>query len=250
MVGTIRFVLSSLVVLWIPTVGVAQVTDMEQGRRLYESQCGSCHGPQGNGGRGANLAQPQLRRASSDQALFNIIRRGIRGTGMPGSALSPIQISSIAAYVRTLGQVEPDYIPGDKSRGETAYLSLDCQRCHTVGGHGGAVGPDLDDIGARRSATHLREALTDPEISLPTSFLQVRVITKDEHILRGIRVNEDAFSIQFRDLAGRLHSFWKDELNELNKEWQRSPMDSYREKLTKEQIDDLVAYLVSLKGLR
>ena len=243
-------VLAVFVVLAAPPVVVAQPADIEQGQRLYESLCGSCHGPQGNGGRGANLAQPRLRRASDDQALFNIIRRGIRGTEMPGSPLTPIQVSSIAAYVKTLGRVAPEDIPGDGRRGAAVYAGLDCARCHTVRGRGGIVGPDLDDIGARRSAAHLREALLDPEAAVPTGFLLLRVVTRDGRVLNGVRVNEDGFSIQFRDLTGRLYSFWKTELDTLEQQWQRSPMGSYAGRLTTEQTDDLVGYLVSLKGAR
>ena len=237
-----------LVVLGAPPVVGAQSAEMEQGKRLYESQCGSCHGPLGNGGKGANLAQPRLRRAFDDQALFNIIRRGIRDTEMPGSPLTPSQVSSIAAYVRTLGRVEPEDIPGDGRRGAAVYEELDCERCHTLRGRGGIVGPGLDDIGARRSAAHLREALIDPEASVPSGFLQLRVVTKDGRVLTGIRVNEDGFSIQFRDLSDRLYSFWKREIETLERQWQRSPMGSYEAKLTSAQTDDLVAYLVSFKG--
>ena len=244
------FALLLFVVLCPPTAVAAQTAEMEQGKRLYESQCGSCHGPLGNGGKGANLAQPQLRRAFDDQALFNIIRRGIRGTEMPGSPLTPSQVSSIAAYVKTLGRVGPEDVAGDGRRGAAVYASLDCARCHTLRGRGGVVGPGLDDIGARRSAAHLREALIDPEASVPSGFLQLRVVTRDGRALTGIRVNEDGFSIQFRDLSGRLHSFWKRELETLEQQWQRSPMGSYEARLTSEETDDLVAYLVSLTGGR
>jgi putative heme-binding domain-containing protein len=238
----------TLFALCLPAVLSAQSAQMEQGKRLFESQCGSCHGPLGNGGKGANLAQPQLRRATSDQALQSIIRRGIPGTEMPSSFLTPSQVSSIAAYVKTLGRVEPEQIPGDAGRGARAYASLDCQTCHTLGGEGGITGPVLDDIGARRSAAYLRESLLEPEASMPRGFLQLRVTTKDGRAFTGIRVNEDGFSVQFRTLTGRLHSFWKDELESLEKQWQRSPMESYEAELTPAQTDDLVAYLVSLKG--
>lgn len=245
-----RFVirLLLLVVLCPPTILAAQSAEMEQGKRLFESQCGSCHGPLGNGGRGANLAQPKLRRATDDQALLGIIRGGIPGTEMPGSFLTPSQVSSIAAYVKTLGRVEPEEIPGDASRGEGLYASLDCGLCHTLGGEGGILGPILDDIGARRSAAHLRQALIEPEASVPSGFLQLRVVTNDGRTLTGVRVNEDGFSVQFRDFAGELHSFWKDEIESLDKQWQRSPMVSYETRLTAGQTDDLVAYLVSLRG--
>ena len=245
-----RVTLLGLVVLSTPVGAAAQPADMEQGKRLYESQCGSCHGPLGNGGKGANLAQPRLRRATDDQALFNIIRRGISGTEMPGSPLTPGQVSSIAAYVRALGRVEPENVPGNRNRGEAVYAAHDCQRCHTLSGRGGVVGPELDDIGSRRSAAHLREALIEPEAAVPSDFLLVRVVTKDGRALTGVRINEDGFSIQLRDLSGGFHSFWKDELDALEQEWQRSPMVSYGSRLSAEETDDLVAYLVSLKGVR
>ena len=235
------------VVLGASPAAVTQTPEPGQGRQLYESLCGSCHGPQGNGGRGANLAKPRLRRATDDRTLSNIIRRGIRGTEMPGSPLTPAQVASVAAYVKTLGRVEPEDIPGDRGRGEAVYAGLDCARCHTLGGRGGIVGPPLDDVGARRSAAHLRAALLVPEASVPRGFLQLRVVTRDGRTLTGIRVNEDAFSVQLRDLTGRMHSFWKDELDVLDQQWQQSPMPSYAGRLNAAQTDDLVAYLVSLE---
>lgn len=233
---------------FVPTALAGQDGLLEEGRQLFESQCGSCHGPLGNGGKGANLAQPQLRRATDDEALQNIIRRGIPGTEMPSSFLTPSQVASIAAYVKTLGRVEPEEIPGDARRGAAIYASLDCQVCHTLGGRGGIVGPVLDDVGARRSAAYLREALTEPNASVPSGFVQLDVVTKDGRTFTGVRVNEDGFSVQFRDLSGALHSFWKDELETLEKQWGRSPMESYETRLAPEQLDDITAYLVSLRG--
>ena len=235
--------------LSLPTGVVAQSADLADGKQLFESLCGGCHGPFGNGGRGANLAQPRLRYATDDQALLTIIRFGIPGTEMPRHTfLDPGQLSSVAAYVRTLGRIASEAIPGDASRGAELYASLDCATCHTLDGEGGIVAPVLDEIGARRSATHLREALTEPEAFTPYSFLQLRAVTKDGRTLTGLRLNEDGFSIRFRDYTGELHSFWKDELAVLDKQWRRSPMVSYQGRLTSDQMDDLVAYLVSLKG--
>ncbi len=232
----------------LPVPALGQDGQLAEGRQLFLSQCGSCHGPFGNGGKGANLAQPRLRRATDDEALQNIIRRGIPGTEMPSSFLAPSQVSSIAAYVRTLGRVEPEEIPGDAARGAELYASLDCQVCHTLDGRGGIVGPPLDDVGTRRSAAYLRESLTQPDASVPRGFVQLTVVTQDGREFTGVRVNEDGFSVQFRDLSGALHSFWKDELQTLEKNFQRSPMESYESRLSPEQLDDVVAYLVTLGG--
>jgi hypothetical protein len=66
--------------------------------------------------------------------------------------------------------------------------------------------------------------------------------------LTGVRLNEDLLSIQLRDFSGGLHSFLKSELRELHKDWGESPMPSYRNTLTEVELEDLVAYLVSLRG--
>lgn len=132
---------SSILLICPPLSAEAQTTEADQGQRLYESQCGNCHGPLGNGGKGANLARPQLRRASDDQALMSIIRRGIPGTEMPGSALGPRQVSSIAAYVKSLGRVEQVEVPGDASRGEATYVTSACDRCHAVSGRAASSAP-------------------------------------------------------------------------------------------------------------
>ena len=63
-----------------------------------------------------------------------------------------------------------------------------------------------------------------------------------------MRLNENLLSIQLRDYSGGLHSFLKSELRELHKDWGKSPMPSYRNVLTPQEIADVVSYLASLKG--
>jgi hypothetical protein len=83
---------------------------------------------------------------------------------------------------------------------------------------------------------------------MPDNFLQVRVVTIDGRPLTGVRLNEDLLSIQLRDYSGELHSFLKTELREFHKDWGRSPMPSYRNTFTEAEIEDLVAFLASLRG--
>jgi putative heme-binding domain-containing protein len=222
---------------------------LEQGRRIYLSQCGGCHGMDGSGGRGPSLARPRLLHAPDDDALYRVIQRGIAGTEMPSSWLSSNQIWSVAAHVRNLGRVTPEPVSGDSRRGKEIYSGKGgCAQCHTIAGRGGAAGPDLDDIGARRSASHLKQALIEPEAFIPARFVMVRLVTTDGRSISGARVNEDAFSIQIRDLSNALHSFWKSELREVEKQWGRSPMPGYQGLLSAQEIDDVVAYLASLEG--
>jgi cytochrome c oxidase cbb3-type subunit III len=221
--------------------------EISRGRLLFAAQCAYCHGDRGDGGRGANLARPALRRAPTDDALFRIINRGISGTDMPGNAMSVRETWQVVAYVRTLGRAKREPLTGDASRGAQLYETSGCAACHTISGRGGPTGPDLTNIGARSSPAFLRQAIVDPEADLPAGFRMVHAMTRDGRRLTGIRVTEDSFSIQFRDGSGTLHSFFKDELEELVTE-AKTAMPSFRGRLKGGALDDLVAYLVSLDG--
>ena len=52
-----------------------------------------------------------------------------------------------------------------------------------------------------------------------------------------------------RDLSDRLHSFYKSELAELRRDRNRTPMPSYQGTFSDSEMGDVVAYLLSLRGL-
>ncbi|MGH9852103.1 MAG: c-type cytochrome [Blastocatellia bacterium] len=153
---------------------------------------------------------------------------------------------------------------GAARRGAQLYFGKgDCASCHAIKTQGGVSGPDLTEIGLRRGSEYLRKALLEPEADvpenfsqyrwhtvIPDNFLQVRVVTKDGRRITGARLNEDPFSIQLRDLSGRIHSFPKSELAELRKDWGKSFMPSYRGVFSPEELDDVVAFLLSLRGAK
>lgn len=224
--------------------------DLKRGQHLFAGHCAPCHGPQGEGARGPSLVRPKLLRAADDQALFRLLRNGIEGTEMPGAwQMIDREVWQVVAHVRTLGRAAAENVPGDRARGEELYRTKGkCAQCHTVAGQGGRLGPELTEIGARRSPAYLRRALVDPAADLPEGFRQVRVASKDGRRITGVRLNEDTFSLQMRDLSDRLHSFWKTDLQELHKDRDKSPMPGYKGIFSDAELDDIVAYVVSLRG--
>ncbi len=66
-------------------------------------------------------------------------------------------------------------------------------------------------------------------------------------VYSGIRLNEDTYSIQFIDLNENLHSLAKQNLRTLTVDRKKSRMPGYGEMLSAAELDDLVAYLYSLK---
>jgi mono/diheme cytochrome c family protein len=75
----------------------------------------------------------------------------------------------------------------------------------------------------------------------------VRIVTRDGRTIRGRRLNEDTYSIQLVDEQGRLQSIMKSDLREYEV-LRVSPMPSYKDKLTTDEIADVVAYLLTLRG--
>lgn len=236
-----------VLLLALATVALAQAPDAATGRKIFESQCALCHGQTGTGGRGPSLTRPKLAHAPDDEALAKVIAEGIEPE-MPGSwQLSPREVLSLVLYVRSLGTVPPEKLPGDPARGEQVYRRKGCAGCHIVNGKGEGFGPELSDIGARRNGAHLRQVILRPAAALPEDFLYVAAVTPTGTV-RGICVNEDSFTIQVKDFRGQFHSFAKSDLTELKKLKGETPMPSFEGALSAAELDDLVAYLASLKG--
>lgn len=247
-------ILAPLFVMWLAPLAapVALPTtraDLAQGEKLYQVHCALCHGPRGEGNRGPVLAKPKLTRAPDDAALLKILDEGIRGTEMPGAdSLSDKERRQTAAYVRSLGKVAVKTVPGDAAHGSAIYTGKGgCGGCHSIRGEGGVAGPDLSTIGDSRSAAYLRESLVNPGAAVPEDYLLVTVTPKDGSPVTGARLNEDSFSIQIRDSAGRFHSYRKSDVAQLDEQRGKSPMPSYKERLSDSELTDLVAYLASLK---
>ncbi len=218
------------------------------GKKLFEGQCAVCHGMDGRGSTGPNLARPKLPRASTEAALIKVIADGIPNTGMPGSwQMTPREVANTAAYVRSIGTIAQEaQLPGDAQRGKEVYRTSGCANCHIIEGKGNGYGPELTGVGLRRSATHLRQSIVDPSADVPGEFRTVLAITAQGMQTTGVRVNEDSFTIQIRDMAGRVSSFQKANLKTLDKQ-NGSLMPAF-DKLSAADLDDLVHYLASLRG--
>jgi putative heme-binding domain-containing protein len=234
--------------------------DVAAGKTLFGHLCVTCHGFEGTGGAGPPLNRAKLVNAPDDAALRAIIADGIPNRGMPRVRRTlESEQRQLVAYVRSLSRTARPPSRGNAQKGNELYAKLNCASCHIIKGQGGTLGPELSDIGVQRGPQYLRQALVEPAAALPNStlrvqapgyneFLPVRVVMKDGAEVRGIRVNEDLFTIQLRDLSGKFHSIRKSNAEVIRKEPNTSLMPSFAGKLSEAELDDLVAYLSSLGG--
>ena len=106
---------------------------------------------------------------------------------------------------------------GDRSRRRErpAALRAHCTSCHRVTGSGGPLGPDLSRIGGSRSRALLTREIRDASRRHHAGFQPVTLVTKDGKRIRGVKKNEDAYSIQIMDTRERLQGYIKADLREV-----------------------------------
>jgi cytochrome c oxidase cbb3-type subunit 3 len=223
--------------------------DLATGRQYFLGHCAQCHGPDGEGGRGVNLTTGRYRHGGSDRELYMVIRKGVPGSEMPGSRLSQPELWRIVAFVKRLGAAGAvEKASGDPKAGQAIYEGKGaCASCHIVNGSGGLLGPDLTEIGLRRSLKFLRDSLVDPSAYINPDYRSVTVVTRNGAKIRGVVLNEDDYSIQLRDTREELRSFLRSDVNNVQVETE-SLMPSYKSALSETEINDLVARLNSLRG--
>jgi putative heme-binding domain-containing protein len=225
--------------------------DVQDGQKLFLTNCSACHGPEGDAVPGVDLGHGKFRRASTDDDLMKIIQKGIQGTAMPPSNFTNFQVSTIVAFLRDMAEsTGREALPaGDAAQGKIVFEGKGaCLACHRVKGNGVRLGPELTDIGALRRAVELERSILEPDAEVLPQNRFFRVVANDGTTTTGRLLNQDAFTVQLFDASERLRSFSKADLKEYAFV-EKSPMPSYQGKLSPKELADLVSYLVSLKGV-
>ena len=226
-----------------PAMGNPQA--IAAGKKLFLNSCVGCHGVNAEGGRGPNLRRRGVWHPLEDDALFNVIRNGIPGADMPATNLSEEQAWQVAAFVRSLtAPALENPPPGNAQAGEAIYWGKGgCSNCHRILGRGGMLGPDLSNIGATKATEDIRESLLDPDADGFPSYKGVTVLLTSGETLKGVARNRTNYSVQLQDAKGNLHLIEMSKVKQLTMS-DHSPMPrDYGKRLSKQEIDDLMAFL-------
>lgn len=205
--------------------------DRVRGAFFFRSQCASCHGADATGGAGGpNLTTGTFRHAASDEGLFKVITKGVAGTPMPGFSMNGREIWQIVGFIRSLSATRmAEQAKGDAAKGQSLVATQKCTGCHWLQGAGAPRGLDLSAIGTRLSAGELKRALTEPSTDVAPQYWLWEGKLKSGETIRGHRLNEDTFSLQVMDAAGKLRGVDKASLAEQKLE-RRSAMPSFKDK--------------------
>jgi len=224
--------------------------------------CSYCHGIGADGGfRAPSLISGHLSHGDTDAAMLNNILHGIPGTAMPANDIEESEARDVIAYLRSLQKPAAAPFAGNLESGRKLFFGeAYCSRCHMVFGQGGRLGPDLSRVGATRPRDYLVESIRNPDAELTERFVPldfgsvaltdelVTVTTSQGTVFSGVILNEDSFSLQFMDDHEKIHAWSKSDLQPVVHE-KRSPMPAYNQhQLSDPQLEDLIAYLTSLRG--
>lgn len=223
--------------------------DIEFGIRLYNANCTRCHAESGDGVVGVDLQSGRYSRAGSDQELMSLLQTGVPDTAMPPNDFSRSELTGLVAFLRNMRDVDVSSVRlGDETRGRGLFRAKGaCSTCHRVNGSGPRSAPDLSGIGGLRTAATLQRALLDPTGSMLPVNRHVRAVTSDGTVINGRRLNEDTYTVQVIDGQDRLRSLVKADLRDYAV-LTTSPMPPATVALNEQEVADVLAYLLSLKG--
>ncbi len=166
---------------------------------------------------------------------------------------TPLKAFAIVFAVCLLAAVVVAQQPSGTSAGEALFFGkAGCAGCHEVNGRGGVTGPDLSGAGMQ-TAEALRAKILNPNNS--AAGIQggrggpatVVARTRDGREVRGVRRNEDTFSVQMMDASGQLYVIDKTAGQVRYENRSLMPAD-YGSRLSAQELQDVVAYLGTLKG--
>jgi putative heme-binding domain-containing protein len=228
---------------------VLSAQGVDAGKHTFASNCAGCHGLDAKGSeRGPDIATRRAIQKLPDTSLAAIIRNGKAGTGMPPfHSLGEPRIQAVLKYLRTLqGQGSASPLPGDPNAGRVLFAGTPaCSNCHTTNGERGFIASDLSSYASSKTADEIRESITNPNKNLDPRKRTVVAKTSDGATLTGVARNEDNFSLQLQTLDGAFHLLNKSELQSLEHQPTSLMPADYASRLTRQQLDDLVSYLMS-----
>jgi putative heme-binding domain-containing protein len=151
----------------------------------------------------------------------------------------------------------PDYVSqlvtetraqGDAQRGAAIFrrMDLSCMTCHSVGGEGGNIGPDLNSIGSGQPLDFIIGAVLAPNREVKENYEAVEVTTKDGESYTGYRVRGEENEVVLRDAAqNQILRFRRDNVKSVTNRGSVMP-PGLVDHLTRAELRDLFSYLSGL----
>jgi putative heme-binding domain-containing protein len=99
-----------------------------------------------------------------------------------------------------------------------------------------------------RSPGNLRTSIVEPDAAMVSGWVMTHVTLRAGGKVSGIRLSEDQFQINLRAMNGKLTSIAKADTTSIQRDLSKSSMPSYAKSLSPAELDNLIAYLFTLRG--
>ncbi|HZY90102.1 MAG TPA: hypothetical protein VFE78_35095, partial [Gemmataceae bacterium] len=138
---------------------------------------------------------------------------------------------------------------GDAARGRDLFLKSGslCVNCHKVAGIGGAVGPDLSQIGKKFNRAQLLESILEPSKVIDPPYVAYLIETTDGKVLTGVVASKSAKEVVLRDAEAKEIRIPAAKVAKMEPQKKSLMPDLLLRDLTAEQAADLLEFLASLK---
>src|SRR5262249_36748362 len=140
----------------------------------------------------------------------------------------------------------PDLAGGDPARGEAVFFSdqAKCASCHRVGGRGGTVGPDLNDL-TRRDRAWIYRAIAEPSAEIHPEYVAYTVVLKDGRVVVGVVRAEGADVLLVTDTNAQTARVRRAEVEELRPSATSIMPVALAGALGEARLRDLIAFLAA-----
>lgn len=149
-----------------------------------------------------------------------------------------------------LKTIEEDETNGTRSfeNGKSLFAAVRCASCHTVQGEGGAIGPDLTQLGTRFSVRDMLTAIIKPGDVISDQYGSKVFVLKDGTSIMGRLISEDDrnYSVSQNPYAPQeLREIPKKEVTEVKESTISIMPPGTLNVLNPEELKDLMAYLMA-----
>jgi mono/diheme cytochrome c family protein len=180
--------LSAIALVALVGCGASESGDVDRGRQLFVSKCGTCHtmkqaATTGTQGPDLDAAFAQARADGMDaDTVAGVVKAQVENPrpstddpniSMPPHIVTGDDLDDVATYVgQAAGNpaIKPPTFAGGP--GGQVFGENGCGSCHTlaVAGSTGTTGPDLDKALPGMSASEIKKSITDPDAKITPGY--------------------------------------------------------------------------------
>jgi putative heme-binding domain-containing protein len=138
---------------------------------------------------------------------------------------------------------------GDAAKGATSFAPF-CGICHQINGAGVDFGPNLSDVGSRKTKENILESILKPSAVIEPGFHSELIKLESDEVAMGLIVAETDSEVTVKAMGGAKTVLKKSEIVSRTKQATSMMMPGLHATFTTDDLVNVVEYLYSLKAAK